>query len=61
MRRIVEACTEPGDVAWEPSGGLCSAPVAAVELGRTAFAAEHVDVFADLGEDRLAEVAATRR
>lgn len=61
MRRIVEACTEPGDVVWEPFGGLCSAAVAAVELGRTAFAAEHVEVFADLAEDRLAEVAATRR
>jgi hypothetical protein len=62
MRRIVEACTEPGDVVWEPFGGLCSAAVAAVELGRAAYAAEHVEHFANLAEQRLEEgPAATRR
>ena len=34
------AVTEPGDVVWEPFGGLCSASVAALTLGRRAFAAK---------------------
>jgi site-specific DNA-methyltransferase (adenine-specific) len=30
MRRIVLACTNRGDVVWEPFGGCCSVTVAAV-------------------------------
>ncbi len=30
MERLITAVTEPGDVVWEPFGGLCSASVAAV-------------------------------
>ncbi len=56
MRRMLLATTEPGDVVWEPFGGLCSASVAAIELGRHAFAAETVERFADLAGDRLEEV-----
>lgn len=40
MRRQVLACTDPGDVVWEPFGGLCSATIAARQTGRRAFAAE---------------------
>ena len=40
MRRQILASTEPGDVVWEPFGGLCSASVAAIQLGRTAHASE---------------------
>jgi site-specific DNA-methyltransferase (adenine-specific) len=47
------AVTEPGDVVWEPFGGLCSASVAAVALGRRAFAAETDPAFADLAIERL--------
>jgi site-specific DNA-methyltransferase (adenine-specific) len=53
MRRIVNACTVAGEVVWEPFGGLCSASVAAVELGRRAFAAEQNDVFHALAAERL--------
>jgi site-specific DNA-methyltransferase (adenine-specific) len=53
MRRIVTACTQPGDVLWEPFGGLCSAAVAAVELGRDAYAAEVVSDFRDRAVTRL--------
>lgn len=56
MRRIVEACTAVGDVVWEPFGGLCTGAVAAVELGRRAFAAEVVDRFAEIAAHRLAGV-----
>jgi hypothetical protein len=53
MERLITAVTEPGDVVWEPFGGLCSASVAAVRLGRRAFTAETDPVFADLAGERL--------
>lgn len=53
MRRIIEACTDPGDVVWEPFGGLCSATVAAVSLGRQAYAAEVHPNFYELASERL--------
>jgi hypothetical protein len=40
-------------VIWEPFGGLCSASLAAVTLGRRAFAAETDAGFADLAAQRL--------
>jgi site-specific DNA-methyltransferase (adenine-specific) len=40
MRRIVEASTDPGDVVWEPFGGLFTGALAARQLGRRAYAAE---------------------
>lgn len=53
MRRIVAASSDPGDVVWEPFGGLCTAAAAAVDLGRIGYAAETVAHFADLAEQRL--------
>jgi DNA modification methylase len=53
MRRIVEASTRPGDIVWEPFGGLATASVAAVELGRRACVAEIVPHFAEVAEERL--------
>jgi site-specific DNA-methyltransferase (adenine-specific) len=53
MERLIAAVTEPGEVVWEPFGGLCSASVAAVTLGRRAFAAETDPTFADLAAERL--------
>jgi hypothetical protein len=50
MERLIAAVTEPGDVIWEPFGGLCS-----VMLGRHAYAAETDPAFADLAADRLAQ------
>lgn len=53
MRRILTAATRPGDVVWEPFGGLCSASVAAVDMGRIPFAAEVVPEFRDIAAQRL--------
>lgn len=36
----IRASTDPGDVVWEPFGGLCSAATAALRSGRDCFAAE---------------------
>lgn len=40
MRMLVEVSTDPGDVVWEPFGGLCSAAAACVETGRICRSAE---------------------
>ena len=55
MRRIVKACTDGNDVVWEPFGGLCTASAAALQLGRRAYAAETVAVFADIAAERLSQ------
>ena len=60
MRRIVSAATDAGDVIWEPFGGLASASVAAVELGRSAYVAEIDPDFAELAAQRLDDALAGR-
>lgn len=40
MRRLITATTDKNDVVWEPFGGLASASVAAIEMGRHACVAE---------------------
>lgn len=55
MRRIMTAATVEGDVVWEPFGGLCSASVAAVEMGRDPYAAEVIGDHADTAAARLTE------
>ncbi|MDR1443065.1 MAG: site-specific DNA-methyltransferase [Bifidobacteriaceae bacterium] len=57
MLRQVAAVTEPGDVVWEPFGGLASASVAAVELGRRAYVAETNQLFQQIALERLEEAA----
>jgi site-specific DNA-methyltransferase (adenine-specific) len=58
MERILRAVTIEGDVVWEPFGGLASASVAAVALGRRAFVAELDEDFANLAQERLEAAAA---
>ena len=55
MERLIAAVTEPGDVIWEPFGGLCSASLAAATLGRRGYAAETDPAFADLAAERVAQ------
>ena len=54
MERQVLAATDPGDVVWEPFGGLCSGSVAAVRHGRQAYAAERDATFYEAAKARLA-------
>jgi hypothetical protein len=54
MERLIYAVTGPDDVVWEPFGGLASASVAAVALGRRACVAEIDPGFAGLAGERLA-------
>ncbi len=60
MRRVLAAVTDPGDVVWEPFGGLASAAVAAVEMGRRPFVAEIDHDFAEIARQRLDDAAAGR-
>ena len=54
MARIVAASSDPGDVVWEPFGGLFTAAAAAMKLGRRAFAAEIDPTYFQFGVARLA-------
>jgi site-specific DNA-methyltransferase (adenine-specific) len=50
---LIRACTDPGDVVWEPFGGLCSAAVASLRTERQCFSAEiNPDIF-DAASERL--------
>lgn len=53
LTRQIVACTAPGDVVWEPFGGLCSASVAAVREGRVALAAEINETYCEAALVRL--------
>jgi site-specific DNA-methyltransferase (adenine-specific) len=58
MDLIIKASTDPGDVVWEPFGGLCSASVSSKRLERRAFAAEkHEEIYKQAVErlDRVEE------
>ena len=57
MRRLVKSCSDPGDVVWEPFGGLCTASVAAIEAGRKAFAAEINPAVYEQALQRIQQVA----
>lgn len=53
MKMIVEASTDVGDCVWEPFGGLCTASVAAYQLGRVSFAAELDSNYCDVAASRF--------
>jgi site-specific DNA-methyltransferase (adenine-specific) len=54
MERQISASTSEDDVVWEPFGGLCSATIAAVRLGRKGYAAEINDQFHAAAAKRIA-------
>ena len=55
--RLIDICirasTDPGDVVWEPFGGLCSAAVSAHSLGRAGVSAEIVPEYYLAAKERL--------
>ena len=60
MTRVIEAASDPGDVIWEPFGGLFTACLAAMQLGRKAYGAELDASYYRHGVERL-RAASTRR
>jgi len=61
MERQILASTAPNDVVWEPFGGLCSATVAAVKLGRIAHASEKQEDFFQAARTRVETALANLR
>lgn len=55
--RTVAASSDPGDVIWEPFGGLCSASVHALRSGRHGYSAEVIPDFYAAAVRRLNEEA----
>jgi len=53
MEIQILACTDEGDVVWEPFGGLCSGSVTSGRLGRRSFAAEVFDDYFKAASTRL--------
>jgi hypothetical protein len=53
MTRIIESSSDPGDVIWEPFGGLFSASLAARSCQRRAYAAEIDATYYQYGVERL--------
>jgi len=53
MERIITASTDPGDVVWEPFGGLCSAAIASLRTERRCFSAEINEDYFALAQERL--------
>lgn len=53
MQLLVESASDPGDVVWEPFGGLCSVAVVANQLGRYSYSAEIQRKHYDLAIERL--------
>ncbi|MDA8285061.1 MAG: DNA methyltransferase [Actinomycetota bacterium] len=60
MQRLIAAVTKKDDVVWEPFGGLASASVAAVALGRRSCVAEVDEHFASMAASRLRLAASER-
>lgn len=50
----IKVCTDPGDVVWEPFGGLCPALVSSWRSDRVCRSAEIVPEFYDAAVERLA-------
>lgn len=53
IERIVTASSDPGDVVWEPFGGLCTAALVAARTGRRGFAAEILPDYYKVAIERL--------
>jgi site-specific DNA-methyltransferase (adenine-specific) len=53
LTKQILACTDLGDVVWEPFGGLCSASVAAIRSGRLAHSAEINPVYFEAALNRV--------
>lgn len=61
MTRIIEASSDPGDVVWEPFGGLFTASIAAHRIGRRAFASEIDPTYYYFAQARVIEQCSPRQ
>lgn len=62
LERCIAASSDPGDVVWDPFGGLCSVAVAAFRLNRSCFAGEISPEYYEQAVERVrGEVRGSRR
>ena len=59
LEQIILASSDPGDVVWEPFGGLCSAAIAAVNVERRCYSAETSREYYQAARERLDRHAAS--
>ncbi len=57
VERTIRVTTDPGDVVWEPFGGLCPAALCALKLDRECRSAEIAREFHDAAAERLRDAA----
>jgi site-specific DNA-methyltransferase (adenine-specific) len=50
---LLRVSSDPGDVVWEPFGGMCTTAIAARRTGRRCFSAEILPGFYALARQRL--------
>lgn len=55
IERVIAASIDPGDVVWEPFGGLRSAAVCSLRIGRPCYASEIVPEYFAAAAKRLKE------
>lgn len=53
IERIIAASSDTGDTVWEPFGGLCSASVVSLQIGRKCFSAEINPAYYKLARTRI--------
>jgi len=53
LERIIRSSSDPGDVVWEPFGGLCSTAIAAYHTRRKSFSAEINPSYFNAAKERL--------
>ena len=53
IRLSIEATSDPGDVVWEPFGGLCTGAIVCAEIGRACFSAELLPEYFSAAAKRL--------
>ena len=55
VQRVIDATSVPGDVVWEPFGGLCTAALVSADTGRQCYAAELLPEYFAAAGARLTE------
>ena len=55
IKRTITSSSDPGDVVWEPFGGLCTAAVVSDSINRKCFSAEILPDFYTVAVKRLSE------
>lgn len=53
IERTIVASSSPGDVIWEPFGGLCSAAVASLQTGRQCYSSEIISEYFGIAAHRI--------